>query len=72
LYNDILLLNICMLVSKCCDSFSVPYELSMGGSNEPWAVAFLAQMQTKWAKCKPTWRSLKMEVSECYPQAIVL
>ncbi|KAH8484295.1 hypothetical protein H0E87_028665 [Populus deltoides] len=53
-------------------SFSVPYELSMGGSNEPWAVAFLAQMQTKWAKCKPTWRSLKMEVSECYPQAIVL
>lgn len=53
-------------------SFSVPYELSMGGSNEPWAVAFLAQMQTRWAKCKPTWRSLKMEVSECYPQAIVL
>ncbi|KAG6741345.1 hypothetical protein POTOM_054578 [Populus tomentosa] len=53
-------------------SFSVPYELSMGGSKEPWAVAFLAQMQTKWAKCKPTWRSLKMEVSECYPQAIVL
>ncbi|KAJ6371822.1 hypothetical protein OIU77_002191 [Salix suchowensis] len=40
-------------------SFSVPYELSMGGSNEPWAVAFLAQMQTKSAKCKPTWRSLK-------------
>ncbi|KAJ6690961.1 UPF0739 PROTEIN C1ORF74 [Salix koriyanagi] len=53
-------------------SFSVPYELSMGGSNEPWAVEFLAQMQTKSAKCKPTWRSLKMEVSECYPQAIVL
>uniref|UniRef100_A0A2P2MIC8 Uncharacterized protein MANES_04G043800 n=1 Tax=Rhizophora mucronata TaxID=61149 RepID=A0A2P2MIC8_RHIMU len=53
-------------------SFSVPYELSMGGSNEPWAEAFLAQLQLKWEECKSSWRSLQMEVSECYPQAIVL
>ncbi|KAJ4822681.1 hypothetical protein Tsubulata_027245 [Turnera subulata] len=53
-------------------SFSVPYELSMGGSNEPWAKAFMAQLQSKWEKCKQTWRSLHLEVDECYPQAIVL
>ncbi|KAH9727556.1 hypothetical protein KPL70_008710 [Citrus sinensis] len=53
-------------------SFSVPYELSMEGSNEPWAEMFLAKMQSKWAKCKPTWRTLQMEVSECFPQAIAL
>ncbi|GLT34877.1 hypothetical protein SLA2020_093680 [Shorea laevis] len=53
-------------------SFSVPYDLSMGGNKEPWAVKFLASMQSKWEKCKLTWRSLKMEVAECYPQAIVL
>ncbi|GAV90575.1 hypothetical protein CFOL_v3_33984, partial [Cephalotus follicularis] len=52
--------------------FSVPYDLSMGGSNEPWAEEFLAHMQSKWEKCNQTWRSLHMEVSECYPQAIVL
>ncbi|KAK9288439.1 hypothetical protein L1049_016896 [Liquidambar formosana] len=53
-------------------SFSVPYDLSMGGSNEPWAEAFLAHMQAKWERCKQAWRSLQMEVSGCYPQAIVL
>ncbi|XP_048234097.1 uncharacterized protein LOC8261710 isoform X2 [Ricinus communis] len=53
-------------------SFSVPYELSMGGSKEPWAEAFLAQMQSRWEKSKQIWRTLQMEVSECYPQAIVL
>ncbi|KAK3204405.1 hypothetical protein Dsin_018451 [Dipteronia sinensis] len=53
-------------------SFSVPYDLSMGGSNEPWAEMFMAQMQSKWGKCKQTWRTLQMEVSECYPQAIAL
>ncbi|KAJ9189189.1 hypothetical protein P3X46_000515 [Hevea brasiliensis] len=53
-------------------SFSVPYELSMGGSKEQWAEAFLAQMQSRWEKCKNIWRPLQMEVSECYPQAIVL
>ncbi|XP_059446303.1 uncharacterized protein LOC132177838 isoform X2 [Corylus avellana] len=53
-------------------SFSVPYDLSMGGSNEQWAEAFLANMQEKWGRCKQVWRSLHMEVSECYPQAIVL
>ncbi|KAJ0092150.1 hypothetical protein Patl1_26416 [Pistacia atlantica] len=53
-------------------SFSVPYDLSMGGSKEPWAEIFLAKMQSKWGKCKQTWRTLKMEVSECFPQAIAL
>ncbi len=54
------------------NSFSVPYDLSMGGSKEQWAEAFLVHMQEKWERCKPAWRSLEMEVSECYPQAIVL
>ncbi|XP_031276935.1 uncharacterized protein LOC116135380 [Pistacia vera] len=53
-------------------SFSVPYDLSMGGSKEPWAEMFLSKMQSKWGKCKQTWRTLKMEVSECFPQAIAL
>ncbi|XP_040999972.1 uncharacterized protein LOC121246054 [Juglans microcarpa x Juglans regia] len=53
-------------------SFSVPYELSMGGSNEPWAEAFLAHMQDKWGSCKQVWRSLQMEVSACYPQAAIV
>jgi len=50
----------------------VPYDLSMRGSNEEWAEAFLAQMQAKWERCASAWKSLKMEVSECNPQAIVL
>lgn len=53
-------------------SFSVPCDLSVDGSEEPWAVKFLASMQLKWEKCEQTWRSLRMEVAECYPQAIVL
>ncbi|XP_027344269.1 uncharacterized protein LOC113856590 [Abrus precatorius] len=53
-------------------SFSVPYDLSMRGSNEQWAKAFLAHMQAKWERCANAWKSLKMEVSECHPQAIVL
>ncbi|KAK8510378.1 hypothetical protein V6N13_100405 [Hibiscus sabdariffa] len=53
-------------------SFSVPYELSMRGSNEPWAESFLARLQSKWGRCKQTWSSLEMEVTECYPQAIAL
>ncbi|TYI61011.1 hypothetical protein E1A91_D10G144400v1 [Gossypium mustelinum] len=53
-------------------SFSVPYELSMRGSNEAWAETFLACLQSKWGRCKQTWSSLEMEVSECYPQAIAL
>jgi len=44
----------------------------MRGSNEEWAEAFLAQMQAKWERCASAWKSLKMEVSECNPQAIVL
>ncbi|XP_021907114.1 uncharacterized protein LOC110821550 [Carica papaya] len=53
-------------------SFSVPYDLSMGGRKEPWAEMFLTQMQSKREECKQTWKSLEMEVLECYPQAIVL
>ncbi|OMP00018.1 hypothetical protein COLO4_12977 [Corchorus olitorius] len=53
-------------------SFSVPYDLSMRGSNEPWAETFLGRLQSKWGRCKQTWSSLEMEVSECYPQAIAL
>ncbi|KAK9932389.1 hypothetical protein M0R45_019628 [Rubus argutus] len=53
-------------------SFSVPYGLSMGGSKEEWAEAFLAYLQEKWERCKTAWRSLRLEVSEFNPQAIVL
>lgn len=53
-------------------SFSVPSDLSMRGSNEPWAEMFLVRLQSKWERCKQTWSSLEMEVSECYPQAIAL
>ncbi|KAM6545949.1 hypothetical protein CsatB_026685 [Cannabis sativa] len=53
-------------------SFSVPYGLSTGGSNELWAKAYLGHMQMKWERCKQAWRSLRMDVSECNPQAIVL
>lgn len=53
-------------------SFTVPYDLSSEGSNEPWAKSFLADMQERWEKCKHIWGSLHMEVSSCYPQAIAL
>ncbi|KAF3553109.1 hypothetical protein F2Q69_00014712 [Brassica cretica] len=53
-------------------SFSVPYELSMGGSKEVWAESFLERMSSRWEECKHIWRSLDLQVSECYPQAIVL
>ncbi|KAL9249129.1 hypothetical protein AKJ16_DCAP01833 [Drosera capensis] len=51
-------------------SFSVPYDLSMDGGNEPWAEAFLLRMKAKWERCKHAWRFLKLEVVQCYPQAI--
>ncbi|CAK9168174.1 unnamed protein product [Ilex paraguariensis] len=53
-------------------SFSVPYDLSMEGANEPWAKAFVVRMQARWEKCRQVWGSLEMEVSGCYPQAIAL
>lgn len=53
-------------------SFSVPYDLSMDGRSEPWAEAFWVEVQAKWERCKQVWRSMQMEVSECYPQAIAL
>ncbi|XP_009138912.1 uncharacterized protein LOC103862945 [Brassica rapa] len=53
-------------------SFSVPYDLSMEGSKELWAESFLERMSSRWEECKHIWRSLDLQVSECYPQAIVL
>ncbi|RZC86975.1 hypothetical protein C5167_030326 [Papaver somniferum] len=53
-------------------SFSVPRSLSMERENEAWAEAFLARLLAKLETCKHVWASLKMEVSQCYPQAIVL
>ncbi|KAK1319035.1 hypothetical protein QJS10_CPB04g01879 [Acorus calamus] len=53
-------------------SFSVPYDLSMGGENELWAETFLARMLAKVDKCKHVWKNLRLEVSQCYPQSIAL
>ncbi|XP_011091654.1 uncharacterized protein LOC105172021 isoform X4 [Sesamum indicum] len=53
-------------------SFTVPFDLSMEGSNEPWAQSFLAHMRGRWENCKHIWGSLHLEVSGCYPQAIAL
>ncbi|KAK6146309.1 hypothetical protein DH2020_020178 [Rehmannia glutinosa] len=53
-------------------SFTVPYDLSLEGSNEAWARSFLAQMRERWENCKHVWESLHMEVTGCYPQAIAL
>lgn len=61
-----------LLFVKWLNSFSVPYDLSMGGSKEKWAESFLAHMQGKWEICKPAWRSLQMEVSELKPRPIAL
>jgi len=63
--------NICA-DTKISNSFSVPYDLSMDGRNEPWAEAFWVEVQAKWERCKQVWRSMQMEVNECYPQAIAL
>lgn len=53
-------------------SFTAPYDLSMDGGSEPWAEAFMSRIRAKLEGCKRCWRSLRMEVSECCPQAIVL
>ncbi|KAL0349335.1 UNVERIFIED_CONTAM: hypothetical protein Sangu_1161300 [Sesamum angustifolium] len=53
-------------------SFTVPFDLSLEGSNEPWAQSFLAHMRGRWENCKHIWGSLHLEVSGCYPQAIAL
>ncbi|XP_010413687.1 PREDICTED: uncharacterized protein LOC104699966 isoform X2 [Camelina sativa] len=53
-------------------SFSVPYDLSTEGCKEVWAESFLERMSSRWEECKHIWRSLDLQVSECYPQAIVL
>ncbi|KAJ9558698.1 hypothetical protein OSB04_013312 [Centaurea solstitialis] len=53
-------------------SFSVPYDLSVDGEEEPWAEAFLVRLKAKWEGCKHVWGSMKMEVSATYPQAIAL
>ncbi|KAI3470137.1 hypothetical protein Pfo_026800 [Paulownia fortunei] len=53
-------------------SFTVPHDMSLEGSNEPWAKSFLAHMRGRWENCKHVWGSLHMEVSGCYPQSIAL
>ncbi|KAL9671971.1 hypothetical protein QQ045_009545 [Rhodiola kirilowii] len=52
-------------------SFSVPYDLSTGGRNEPWAKEFLALMEAKFVRCRGAWKSMALEVNEFNPQAIV-
>ncbi|CAN8252970.1 unnamed protein product [Cochlearia groenlandica] len=61
-----------VLVCRLVIFFSVPYELSMGGSNEVWAETFMERMRLRWEESKHIWRSLDLQVSECYSQAIVL
>ncbi|KAL8104343.1 uncharacterized protein LOC141678554 isoform X2 [Apium graveolens] len=53
-------------------SFSVPYDLSVEGSDEAWATTFMATMQAKLDKSGQFWGSMKLEVSSCYPQSVVL
>ncbi|KAH7685015.1 hypothetical protein IHE45_04G013200 [Dioscorea alata] len=53
-------------------SFTVPYELSLRADKEPWAETFLTCISAKLESCRRVWMRLRMEVSECYPQAIVL
>ncbi|XP_039122463.1 uncharacterized protein LOC120259013 isoform X1 [Dioscorea cayenensis subsp. rotundata] len=53
-------------------SFTVPYELSQRADKEPWAEMFLTCISAKLESCRRVWMHLRMEVSECYPQAIVL
>lgn len=44
-------------------SFSVPYDLSVEGSREPWAQVFEARMRENWENYKQVWGSFRMEVS---------
>ncbi|XP_049375641.1 uncharacterized protein LOC125840716 isoform X2 [Solanum verrucosum] len=53
-------------------SFSVPYDLSLEGMNEPWVETFLTRITAKQERCNQIWTSLQMEVNACYPQAIAL
>lgn len=55
-----------------CVSFSVPYELSLEGMNEPWVETFLSRIRARQERCNQIWISLQMEVTACYPQAIAL
>lgn len=53
-------------------SFSVPVELSSLGKEEPWAETFFMQMLEKMNRCKEVWRYMKLEVTKCTLQSIVL
>lgn len=53
-------------------SFSVPYDLSLEGMDEPWVETFLTRIKAKQERCNQIWTSLQMEVNACYPQAIAL
>lgn len=61
-----------LLVYFGWNSFTVPYDLSMQGENEPWAEEFLSRMQLRFEKCSKVWKNLQLEVSHSYPQSIVL
>jgi len=53
-------------------SFSVPVELSSLGKEEPWAETFFMQMVEKMSRCKEVWKYMKLEVTKCTLQSIVL
>ncbi|CAN4119751.1 unnamed protein product [Withania somnifera] len=53
-------------------SFSVPYDLSLEGMNEPWVETFLTCIRARQERCNHIWTSLQLEVTACYPQAIAL
>lgn len=61
---------------KSCEeellSFTVPYELSLGRDKESWAKAFFDQLLVKFETSKQVWSSIRLEVTRCYPQAIIL
>ncbi|KAK7845977.1 hypothetical protein CFP56_008608 [Quercus suber] len=61
-----------LIQKECCPHFSVPYDLSMGGSKEQWAEAFLAHMLEKWERCRPAWSSLQMEQSPIFEHLKVM
>ncbi|KAK1379313.1 putative Calmodulin [Heracleum sosnowskyi] len=42
-------------------SFSVPYDLSVEGSEEAWATTFMAAMQAKLEESRQFWGSMKLE-----------
>ncbi|THF99741.1 hypothetical protein TEA_001143 [Camellia sinensis var. sinensis] len=50
-----------MQASLGFSAHGVPYDLSLEGSSEPWAVAFLARVQAKWERCKQVWVDFEVD-----------